>query len=145
LTIQPLHHQENRDHICRPDIADLRMGRRCRSTPLSSVLCILHLLYQQRPCLAAGGAGELTELSTVDEIVCGLFWACELVNDVPCADQWMRAAADRMRRSNVVAGFCRAHYGGILTAAGRGFRRRRSSCRLLGTSTRGWRCDAPPR
>jgi ATP/maltotriose-dependent transcriptional regulator MalT len=31
----------------------------------------------------------------------------------------MRAAAERMRRSNVVAAFCRAHYGGILTAAGR--------------------------
>jgi DNA-binding NarL/FixJ family response regulator len=69
--------------------------------------------------LAALCAGELTELVTVDEIFCGLFWACELVNDVPRADQWMRAAADRMRRSNVVAAFCRAHYGGILTAAGR--------------------------
>jgi tetratricopeptide (TPR) repeat protein len=69
--------------------------------------------------LAALCAGELTELATVDEIFCGLLWACELVNDVPRADQWMRAAADRMRRSNVVAAFCRAHYGGILTAAGR--------------------------
>jgi DNA-binding NarL/FixJ family response regulator len=69
--------------------------------------------------LAALCAGELTELATVDEIFCGLFWACELVNDVPRADQWMRAAADRMKRSNVVAAFCRAHYGGILTAAGR--------------------------
>jgi ATP/maltotriose-dependent transcriptional regulator MalT len=55
----------------------------------------------------------------VDEVFCGLLWACELVNDVPRADQWMRAAAERMRRSNVVAAFCRAHYGGILTAAGR--------------------------
>jgi tetratricopeptide (TPR) repeat protein len=69
--------------------------------------------------LAAVCAGELTELATVDEIFCGLLWACELVNDVPRADQWMRAAAERMRRSNVVAAFCRAHYGGILTAAGR--------------------------
>jgi DNA-binding CsgD family transcriptional regulator len=69
--------------------------------------------------LAALCAGELTELVTVDEIFCGLFWACELVNDVPRADQWMRAAAERMQRSNVVAAFCRAHYGGILTAAGR--------------------------
>jgi DNA-binding CsgD family transcriptional regulator len=69
--------------------------------------------------LAAACAGELTELATVDEIFCGLLWACELVNDVPRADQWMRAAADRMQRSNVVAAFCRAHYGGILTAAGR--------------------------
>ena len=47
--------------------------------------------------LAALCAGELTELATVDEIFCGLFWACELVNDVPRADQWMRAAAERMR------------------------------------------------
>jgi DNA-binding NarL/FixJ family response regulator len=69
--------------------------------------------------LAAVCAGELTELTTVDSIFCILVWACELVNDVPRADQWMRAAADRMRRSNVVAAFCRAHYGGILTAAGR--------------------------
>ena len=51
--------------------------------------------------------------------MCGLFWACELANDVPRADQWMRAAADLLRRRNVVAAFCPAHYGGILTAAGR--------------------------
>jgi ATP/maltotriose-dependent transcriptional regulator MalT len=69
--------------------------------------------------LAALCAGELTELATIDEIFCGLFWSCELVNDVPRADQWIRAAAERLRYSNVVAAFCRAHYGGILTAAGR--------------------------
>ena len=69
--------------------------------------------------MAALLAGELTEFATVDEIFCGLFWGCELVNDVPRADQWIRAATERMLRSNVVAAFCRAHYGGILTAAGR--------------------------
>jgi DNA-binding CsgD family transcriptional regulator len=69
--------------------------------------------------LAAVCAGELKELATVESIFCGFFWACELVNDVPRADQWMRAAADLMERRNVVAAFCRAHYGGILTAAGR--------------------------
>jgi ATP/maltotriose-dependent transcriptional regulator MalT len=69
--------------------------------------------------LAAVCAGELQELATVESIFCGFFWACELVNDVPRADQWMRAAADLMERRNVVAAFCRAHYGGILTAAGR--------------------------
>ena len=69
--------------------------------------------------LAAICAGELREVTTVDSIMCGFFWACELVNDVPRADQWMRAAADLVRRRNVVAAFCRAHYGGILTAAGR--------------------------
>ncbi|MBV8996617.1 MAG: hypothetical protein JO287_23585 [Pseudonocardiales bacterium] len=50
-------------------------------------------------------------------IFCGFFWACELVNDVPRADQWMRAAAELIQRRNVVAAFCRAHYGGILTEA----------------------------
>jgi DNA-binding CsgD family transcriptional regulator len=69
--------------------------------------------------LAAICADELREVTTVDSIMCGFFWACELVNDVPRADQWMRAAADLVRRRNVVAAFCRAHYGGILTAAGR--------------------------
>jgi DNA-binding CsgD family transcriptional regulator len=69
--------------------------------------------------LAAACAGEMTEVTTVDGLFCGFFWACELVNDVPRADQWMRAASDLMNRRNVVAAFCRAHYGGILTAAGR--------------------------
>ena len=69
--------------------------------------------------VAAICAGELREVAIEDSIMCGLFWACELVNDVPRADQWVRAAADLLRRRNVVAAFCRAHYGGILTAAGR--------------------------
>ena len=69
--------------------------------------------------LAAVCAGELAEIATVDSIFCQFFWACELVNDVSRADQWMRAAAELMQRRNVVAAFCRAHYGGILTAAGR--------------------------
>ncbi len=69
--------------------------------------------------LTAVCAGELAEIATVDSIFCLFFWACELVNDVPRADQWMRAASDLMQRRNVVAAFCRAHYGGILTAAGR--------------------------
>ena len=69
--------------------------------------------------LAAACASEVTDLSILDSIFCGLFWACELVNDVPRAEQWMRAAEDLIARRNVVAAFCRAHYGGILTAAGR--------------------------
>ena len=63
--------------------------------------------------------GELTEVASVDSLFCGLFWACELVNDVPRADQWIRATSEFMAGRNVVAAFCRAHYGGILTAAGR--------------------------
>jgi hypothetical protein len=40
--------------------------------------------------LAALCAGELTELATVDEIFCGLFWACELA-----AAAGLRAAPGR--------------------------------------------------
>jgi DNA-binding NarL/FixJ family response regulator len=69
--------------------------------------------------LAAVCAGELAEVASVDSIFCLFFWACELVNDVPRADQWMRRAAELMRGRNVAGAFCRAHYGGILTAAGR--------------------------
>ncbi|MGD9530835.1 helix-turn-helix transcriptional regulator [Pseudonocardia sp.] len=69
--------------------------------------------------LAAACAGELDEAATVDSVFCLFFWACELVNDVPRADQWMRRAAGLMRRHDVAGAFCRAHYGGILTAAGR--------------------------
>ena len=69
--------------------------------------------------LAAACAGELVEVASVDSIFCLFFWACELVNDVPRADQWMRRAAELMRRRYVAGAFCRAHYGGILTAAGR--------------------------
>ena len=69
--------------------------------------------------LAAACAGELAEIAAVDSIFCIFFWACELANDVPRADQWMRAAAEAMQRRNVAAAFCRAHYGAILTAAGR--------------------------
>ena len=69
--------------------------------------------------LAAACAGELVEIATVDSIFCLFFWACELVNDVPRADQWMRRAAELMQRHKVAGAFCRAHYGAILTAAGR--------------------------
>ena len=69
--------------------------------------------------LAAACAGELAEIATIDSIFCLFFWACELVNDVPRADQWMRQAAELMQRHHVAGAFCRAHYGGILTAAGR--------------------------
>lgn len=69
--------------------------------------------------MTATCAGELEELGTVDSMFCGFFWACELVHDVVRADQWMRAAERLVAERKVVAAFCRAHYGGILTAAGR--------------------------
>ena len=55
--------------------------------------------------MAALCAGELNEIATVESLFCGFFWACELVNDVPRADQWMRATSDGMANRNVVAAF----------------------------------------
>lgn len=71
--------------------------------------------------LAAVVAGEVDDLYVVEGTFCGLFWACERFHDVDRAEQWIRAAREMLDRQNLVAvgGFCRAHYGGILTAAGR--------------------------
>ncbi len=71
--------------------------------------------------LATVCAGEVDDLSVVEGVFCGLFHTCEHTNDVPRAEQWLRAADDlvRRRRFAAVGGYCRAYYGGILTAAGR--------------------------
>ena len=69
--------------------------------------------------LAGACAGEVREVASVDSMFCIFFWACEQVNDVARADQWMRTSEPLMAHRNVVAASCRAHYGGILTAAGR--------------------------
>ena len=71
--------------------------------------------------LAAICAGEVEDLSVVEGVFCGLFHACERTNDVGRAEQWLRAADDYVRRRGLAAvgGYCRAYYGGILTAAGR--------------------------
>ena len=71
--------------------------------------------------LAAVCAGEVGDLYVVEAVFCGMFLTCERVHDVVRAEQWLRAAGDLIRREGVVAvgPLCRAHYGGILTAAGR--------------------------
>ena len=70
--------------------------------------------------LAAVVSGEVDDLYVVEGTFCGLFWACERFHDVARAEQWVAAAQSLQRRQLVgVAGFCRAHYGGILTTAGR--------------------------
>jgi DNA-binding NarL/FixJ family response regulator len=71
--------------------------------------------------LAAVCAGEVGDLYVVEAVFCGMFLACERVHDVVRAEQWLRTAGDLIRRRGVVAvgPLCRAHYGGILTAAGR--------------------------
>ncbi len=71
--------------------------------------------------LAAICAGEVRDLYVVEGCICGMFLACERANDVVRAEQWLRTAEDVVRRPHMVgvSAFCRAHYGGILTAAGR--------------------------
>jgi len=71
--------------------------------------------------LAAVAGGEVEDFIIVEEIFCQLFSACEQAQDVHRAEQWIRVGeqiAER-RRLPAVSAYCRTHYGGILTAAGR--------------------------
>lgn len=71
--------------------------------------------------LAAVAGREVDDFLVLEEIFCQLFSACEHAHDVTRADQWIRvgeAIAER-RKLPAVSAFCRTHYGGILTAAGR--------------------------
>lgn len=71
--------------------------------------------------LAAVAGGEVDDFSVLEEIFCQLFSACEHAHDVVRADEWIRigdAIAVR-RKLPAVSAFCRTHYGGVLTAAGR--------------------------
>jgi DNA-binding CsgD family transcriptional regulator len=71
--------------------------------------------------LAGVAGGEVDDVIMLGEIFCQLFSACEHAHDVTRADQWLRigeAIAER-RSLPAVSAFCRTHYGGILTAAGR--------------------------
>jgi len=71
--------------------------------------------------LAAAIGGEIDDQVVIEEIFCQLFAACERAHDLTRADQWLRAgeqlAAQRCL-PNVTA-YCRTHYGGLMTAAGR--------------------------
>lgn len=71
--------------------------------------------------LAALSGDEVDDFMVLQEVFCQLFAACERAHDVTRADQWIRvgdAIAERRRLPSVSA-FCRTHYGGILTTAGR--------------------------
>ena len=71
--------------------------------------------------LAAVAGHEVDDFWVLEEIFCQLFSACEFAHDVERADQWIRVGegiAER-RRLPAVSAFCRTHYGGVLTDAGR--------------------------
>ncbi len=71
--------------------------------------------------LAAVAGGDVEDFIVVEEIFCQMFSACEQARDVPRAEQWIHAGEQIARRRNLpaVSAYCRTHYGGILTAAGR--------------------------
>lgn len=71
--------------------------------------------------LAAVAGSEVNDFSILEEIFCQLFSACEHAHDVARADQWIRVGDSIAQRRNLpaVSAFCRTHYGGVLTAAGR--------------------------
>jgi DNA-binding NarL/FixJ family response regulator len=71
-------------------------------------------------CAAVAGS-DVDDFCILQEIFCQLFAACEYAHDVARADQWIRIgeAIAARRRLPAVSAFCRTHYGGLLTDAGR--------------------------
>lgn len=71
--------------------------------------------------LAALAGDEVDDFFVLEEVFCQLFSACEHAHDVARADQWIRMGEAIAARRNLpaVSAFCRTHYGGVLTAAGR--------------------------
>ena len=111
----------------------LTLGRRHRDTALEfEALGWLGLVLVRRgdvdeglllfdQALAAVCAGEVADVYVVEGTFCGMFFACERAHDVVRAEEWLRTAAEIVSRPHMigVSAFCRAHYGGILTVAGR--------------------------
>ena len=71
--------------------------------------------------LAAVTGNEVDDFFVLEEVFCQLFSACEHAHDVHRADQWIRIGDVIAQKRNLpaVSAFCRTHYGGVLTAAGR--------------------------
>lgn len=111
----------------------LEVARRCGDTDLEfATLAYLgaSMVHADRveegmvlldEALAAAAGGEVDAQVVLEEIFCQLFSACERAHDVTRADQWIRIGNALAERRNLpaVSAYCRTHYGGILTAAGR--------------------------
>lgn len=71
--------------------------------------------------LAALAGDEVDDFFVIEEVFCQLFSACEHARDVARAEQWIAVGEAIAARRNLpaVSAFCRTHYGGVLTAAGR--------------------------
>jgi DNA-binding CsgD family transcriptional regulator/Tfp pilus assembly protein PilF len=71
--------------------------------------------------MAAVAGREVDDFAVLQDVFCQLFAACEHAHDVARADQWIRVGEAIAQRRNLpsLSAFCRTHYGGLLTAAGR--------------------------
>jgi DNA-binding CsgD family transcriptional regulator len=71
--------------------------------------------------LAGVSGREVDDFLVLTEVFCQLFSACEHAHDVARADEWIRVGESIAARRQIpeVSAFCRTHYGGVLTAAGR--------------------------
>lgn len=71
--------------------------------------------------LAGVSGREVDDFLVLAEVFCQLFSACEHAHDVGRADEWIRVGESIAARRQLpdVSAFCRTHYGGVLTAAGR--------------------------
>jgi DNA-binding CsgD family transcriptional regulator len=71
--------------------------------------------------LAGLSGREVDDFLVLTEVFCQLFSACEHAHDVSRADEWIRVGEGIAARRQIpeVSAFCRTHYGGLLTAAGR--------------------------
>lgn len=71
--------------------------------------------------LAAIAGEEVDDFFVVEEVFCQLFSACEHARDIARAEEWIRIGDTIAARRSLpaVSAFCRTHYGGVLTAAGR--------------------------
>jgi DNA-binding CsgD family transcriptional regulator len=111
----------------------IAIGRRCGDADLQfdalSLLGQLKVelgqydegLRLQDEALAAACAGEVATFFVVEGIFCGMFASCEHAVDIARAEQWLRAGDGVVRSLGLrtTSGICRAHYGALLTAAGR--------------------------
>jgi hypothetical protein len=66
-------------------------------------------------------AGEVDDPYVHEGGFCRMLFACELIQDVDRAEQWLRAGDEIARRRNMAAigAHCRSYAGGIFTIAGR--------------------------
>lgn len=71
--------------------------------------------------IAAVAGGLVDDVWAAGEIYCVLFHTCEMTADVRRATAWLDAVDHYVERTRElpIAGICRMHFGGVLTAAGR--------------------------